>query len=129
MSATRFRYLAIAVRLAAVVFPCAIAAQGAQLPPPIELRVPKPPTVGGGENGSFIAYELHVTNFGMQPLTLRNVEVSDANFPLGTEGVPYLYNSFELVGHCQSFYVGCRLEMTTARQREIPLQNAIVRFP
>jgi hypothetical protein len=48
----------------------------AQLPPSVELRVPKPPTVGAGEDGSFIAYEVHVTNLGTAPLTLTRVEVT-----------------------------------------------------
>lgn len=50
-------------------------AQGAALPPPLELRVPKPPTVATGENGSFLAYELHVTSFAPQPMTLKKVDV------------------------------------------------------
>jgi hypothetical protein len=54
-------------------------AQGALLPPPLELRVPKPPTIGTGVDGAFLAYELHVTNFGGQPLTLRAVEVLGAD--------------------------------------------------
>lgn len=54
-------------------------AQGAQLPPPLELRVPKPPTIATSVNGAFLAYELHVTNFGAQPLTLRAVEVITAD--------------------------------------------------
>lgn len=49
--------------------------QGASLPPALELRVPKAPTVGYGVDGAFLAYELHVTNFGAQPVTLRAVEV------------------------------------------------------
>ena len=54
----------------------AVTARGqAQLPPPLELRVPKAPTVAHGVDGAFLAYELHVTNFGAQPLTLRAVEV------------------------------------------------------
>ena len=76
---TCFRRFAIAVLLAPVASPGALGAQGAQLPPALELRVPKPPSVGTGENGSFIAYELHVTNFGMQPVTLKSVEVLTAN--------------------------------------------------
>jgi|SRR5688500_12436004 len=50
-------------------------AQGSALPPPLELRVPKPPTVATGENGSFLTYELHVTNFAAQPATLRTIDV------------------------------------------------------
>ena len=49
------------------------------LPPSLELRVPKPPTIGTAESGSFLAYELHVTNFSAQPLTLRGVEVLGEN--------------------------------------------------
>ena len=50
-------------------------AQGASLPPPLELRVPKPPTVATADNGSFLAYELHVTSFGAQPVSLKKVDV------------------------------------------------------
>lgn len=48
----------------------------AQLPPLLELRVPKPPTVATAEHGSFLVYELHVTNFAAQPMTLRRIEVT-----------------------------------------------------
>lgn len=53
-------------------------AQAAAFPPPLELRIPKPPTVATGENGSFLTYELHVTNFGRRPVTLTKVEVVGA---------------------------------------------------
>jgi len=53
-------------------------AQGPSLPPFLELRVPKPPTVATGENGSFLAYELHVTSFVGQPVTLKKVDVVSA---------------------------------------------------
>lgn len=46
------------------------------LPPNLELRIPKPPTVATAEQGSFVAYELHVTNFAVQPTTLRRIEVA-----------------------------------------------------
>src|SRR5437016_2000902 len=52
-----------------------VAAAQAILPPSLELRVPKPPTVGTGETGSFLAYELHVTNFSAQSMTLKRVDV------------------------------------------------------
>lgn len=54
-------------------------AASAQLPPAVEVRVPKPPTVGVGETGSFIAYELHVTNFGTTALTLTRVDVESSD--------------------------------------------------
>jgi hypothetical protein len=53
----------------------ALAAQ-ASLPPFLELRVPKPPTVATGGGESFLAYELHVTNFAPQTMTLTKVEVA-----------------------------------------------------
>src|SRR5687768_766744 len=57
----------------------AVAAQGASLPLSLELRVPKPPTVATAENGSFLAYELHITSFTPQPLTLKKVDVSTSS--------------------------------------------------
>jgi murein DD-endopeptidase len=53
-------------------------AQGAQLPPFLEMRVPKPPTVATAEKGSFLAYELHVTNFMPQPVTMKKLDVMAA---------------------------------------------------
>jgi murein DD-endopeptidase len=52
-----------------------IASAQASLPPSLELRVPKPPTLGIAENGSFLTYELHVTNFSGQPMTLKSIDV------------------------------------------------------
>ena len=71
------RYVAARLARAGLVASAsAVTARGqAQLPPPLELRVPKAPTVAHGVDGAFLAYELHVTNFGAQPLTLRAVEV------------------------------------------------------
>src|SRR4051812_48391915 len=62
----------------------ATASAQASLPPYLELRVPKPPTVANTEGGVVLAYELHVTNFGGQPLTLKRVDVlgTDVGAPL-----------------------------------------------
>ena len=54
------------------------AAAIAQLPPFLEMRVPKPPTVATAENGSFLAYEVHVTNFMPQPVTMKKLDVMAA---------------------------------------------------
>src|SRR5687767_16024621 len=51
-------------------------AQEAPLGPFLELRVPKPPTIATGNGASFLAYEMHVTNFATQPMTLKRVEVA-----------------------------------------------------
>ena len=62
---------------AAAIAVCAagLASAQATLPPSLELRVPKAPTLGSAETGSFIAYEIHVTNFSTQPMTLKGVDV------------------------------------------------------
>lgn len=76
------RTLGQALRLVALlgvaIAPSRIAAQ-VSFPPFLELRVPKPPTVGTGEGASFLVYELHVTNFATTPMTLRRVDVSTAD--------------------------------------------------
>jgi murein DD-endopeptidase MepM/ murein hydrolase activator NlpD len=63
--------------LAALVAAGQVSAQG--LPPSVEFRVPKPPTVAVGDSGAFLAYELHVTNLTPNPLVLRRVEVRAVN--------------------------------------------------
>ena len=66
---------ALGIGLLGVAAPPAAVAQGPQLPPFLEMRVPKPPTVANAENGPFLAYEVHVTNFTPQPTTLKKLEV------------------------------------------------------
>jgi hypothetical protein len=53
------------------------AAAQAQIPPSVELRVAKAPTLATGDSVPFLAYELHVTNLTGAPLTLRRVDVVD----------------------------------------------------
>ncbi len=71
--------IAVACTVACTVASMPAGAQGAQLPPPLELRVPKPPTLVHSADGMSLVYELHVTNFGAQPATIRNVEVLAAD--------------------------------------------------
>jgi hypothetical protein len=56
-------------------------AQLVQLPPSIEFRVPKPPTLARGADGAFLAWELHITNLTPGAVSLRSVEVLDAAGP------------------------------------------------
>jgi hypothetical protein len=55
-----------------------LGAQTVDFPPPLEVRVPKPPTVARGEGQRILPYELHVTNLGAQPLTVLRIDVLDA---------------------------------------------------
>ena len=64
--------------LVAAGIPAVASAQGASLPPAIELRVPKPPTVATTETGSVLTYELHVTSFTAQPVALKKIDVLQA---------------------------------------------------
>jgi hypothetical protein len=52
-----------------------LSAQGASLPPSVEIRIPKPPTVAHVNDRAVLAYELHVTNFTRDTLTLSRVDV------------------------------------------------------
>jgi murein DD-endopeptidase len=52
-----------------------LAAAQAQLPPFVEMRVPKAPTLASGDGASLLVHELHITNFQPTPLTLSRVEV------------------------------------------------------
>ena len=74
--------LAASAALLALAAPlhASVRAQGAQLPPAVELHVPKPPTLAVGDGTPFLVYELHVTNLSPTPLTLRRVDL------LGTAG-------------------------------------------
>src|SRR6476661_2566915 len=56
--------------------PAAFAQSSISFPPFLEMRIPKPPTVAASEKGPFLAYEVHVTNFTPQPVTLKKLEVA-----------------------------------------------------
>ena len=74
----RVRLLAF---LGLALLPTRFAHGQAQLPPRVEMRVPKAPTTATGNGASFLVHELHVTNLQATPLTLARVEVlsGDAN--------------------------------------------------
>lgn len=63
--------------IALALFCATTGAAHAQIPPSIEFRVPKSPTVAVSDSGAYVAYELHVTNLTSTPMTLRRVEVID----------------------------------------------------
>jgi hypothetical protein len=65
--------LMLAAALVAAATP--MAAQRVMLPPSLEIRIPKPPSVARGDGQAVLAYELHITNLGTESLTLSRVEV------------------------------------------------------
>jgi biotin carboxyl carrier protein len=70
------RFLAL---LTVVAIAPALRAQPASFPPSFEVRVPKAPTVMHGGGQTILPYELHITNFTNQPITLQKIEVFSAD--------------------------------------------------
>ena len=70
-----------------------------------------------------------VGNSGNSTEPHLHFHISDGNSPLGSEGVPYGHNSFEIVGHCRSFGAECERKTPTTRRGEQPMENTLVRFP
>ena len=69
-----------------------------------------------------------VGNSGNSTEPHLHFHVSDGNSPLGSEGIPYQYEAFELVGQCTSFGSGCALTAAQTRHGELPLGNQLIRF-
>lgn len=61
----------------------ALRAQTASFPPALEVLVPKAPTVAHGGGQAILPYELHITNFTNQPITLRQIDVFAADVGSG----------------------------------------------
>jgi murein DD-endopeptidase len=71
-----------------------------------------------------------VGNSGNSTEPHLHFHLADANSALGSEGIPYVHDSFELLGRCTGMLSGCsRSETPEQRRREMPVGNMIVRFP
>jgi murein DD-endopeptidase len=70
-----------------------------------------------------------VGNSGNSTEPHLHFHISDGNSPLGSEGVPYRFESFELAGSCTGFGAGCKRDAVSTRTREIPLGGQLIRFP
>jgi murein DD-endopeptidase MepM/ murein hydrolase activator NlpD len=70
-----------------------------------------------------------VGNSGNSTEPHLHFHISDGNSPLGSEGLPYGYDAFELVGRCRTFGAGCERTTPVVRRGELPLANMLMRFP
>lgn len=70
-----------------------------------------------------------VGNSGNSTEPHLHFHISDASSPLGSEGMPYELESFEIVGRCASLLGGCTRAVPLVRHREMPFANELVRFP
>jgi hypothetical protein len=70
-----------------------------------------------------------VGNSGNSTEPHLHFHISDGNSPLGSEGVPYRQESFEVVGRCRMFNLGCQRSDPVTRKAEVPLANLLIRFP
>jgi murein DD-endopeptidase MepM/ murein hydrolase activator NlpD len=70
-----------------------------------------------------------VGNTGNSTEPHLHFHVADGISPLGSEGLPYRLESFEIVGHCATFGAGCQRSAAATRKSEQLMANALVRFP
>jgi biotin carboxyl carrier protein len=70
-----------------------------------------------------------VGNTGNSTEPHLHFHISDGVSPLGSEGVPYRLDSFEIIGHCRTFNMGCQRSAPVARKGEVPLANVLMKFP
>ena len=70
-----------------------------------------------------------VGNSGNSTEPHLHFHLSDANSPLGSEGVPYVHEALEVVGRCRTLGSACERTAPVARARVMPFDGDLVRFP
>ncbi|MBL8207092.1 MAG: M23 family metallopeptidase, partial [Blastocatellia bacterium] len=69
-----------------------------------------------------------VGNSGNSTEPHLHFHLSDANSPLGSEGLPYVFASFEVQGKGGNWKAADK-DVVEKHEMEIPMQNEVVRFP
>jgi murein DD-endopeptidase MepM/ murein hydrolase activator NlpD len=70
-----------------------------------------------------------VGNSGNSTEPHLHFHLSDGNSPLGSEGVPYVHETLEIVATCRTLGAACTSMAAATHRRIMPLQNEVVRFP
>ncbi|MGH9943007.1 MAG: M23 family metallopeptidase, partial [Pyrinomonadaceae bacterium] len=70
-----------------------------------------------------------VGNSGNSTEPHLHFHLSNANSPLGSEGIPYVFPAFEVQGKGWGWKAGSANSATEKRQNEMPLELEVVRFP
>ena len=70
-----------------------------------------------------------VGNSGNSTEPHLHFHISDASSPLGSEGIPYAFETLNVMGKCRNFSGDCDRSSMIARHQEMPVANELVRFP
>ena len=68
-------------------------------------------------------------NSGNSSAPHLHFHISDANSPLGSEGLPYSFQSFEVQGKGWGWKPGSTNSTSEKREMEMPLELEVIRFP
>src|SRR3984957_19779181 len=97
---------ALVLALAGAAFTPALRAAASTWPLPLEMRVPFEPTAFPSDGRTYLTYELYLTNFAANPITLRRVEVLDADnssaAPIAAFEAPQLNSLVQPIGYQSS---------------------------
>lgn len=70
-----------------------------------------------------------VGNSGNSTEPHLHFHISDASSPLGSEGIPYAFETLNVVGRCRTLIADCDRSSGVVRHNEMPMANELVRFP